>query len=267
LPDDVKRIELCYRVRVDLLYAKQASYFAFPWALSSPTFRYDIANGFVDPERDLLEGACSEWFSVQHWVSTADAHACVDLAVVDAPLVCLGDINRGYWPRRFTKRSSTVFSYVLNNLWSSKWAGQKSWELLNRYAITSGPRFDPARAGRLGREARCPLEIAEIKTSDKLPEGRGRLPAAGASFAALAPENVVITALKAAEDDRGLIVRALEIAGRESDGILRLPLVAVSSAKKANAVEVPGKPLPSDAHGVRFHIRPYQALTIRLATR
>jgi alpha-mannosidase len=191
----------------------------------------------------------------------------VDLAVVGAPLVCLGDINRGHWPRQFTKSSSTVFSYALNNIWSSKWAGKKSWELLSRYAITSGLRFDPVRAARLGREPRCPLEIAEIKTSDKLPESRGTLPAAGASFAALAPENLVITALKPAEDDQGLIVRVLEIAGRESDGILKLPLVAISSAKEANAVEVPGKPLQSDANGVRFHIGPYQALTIRLATR
>jgi alpha-mannosidase len=71
LPEDVKRIELCNLVQVDLLYAKQACYFAFPWALSGPTFRYDIANGFVDPERDLLEGACSEWFCVQHWVRPA----------------------------------------------------------------------------------------------------------------------------------------------------------------------------------------------------
>ncbi len=264
LPNEAKRIEFRNRIQVDLLYAKQASYFAFPWSLARPTFRYDIAQGFVDPEKDLLEGACSDWFSVQHWVSAEDDRAAADLAVGVAPLVCLGDINRGLWPRQFTRRSSTVFSYVLHNTWSPKWGGRKSWELLNHYAITSGPSFDPLRAARLGREIRCPLEVAEIKASDKLPESRGDLPAAGAAFAALAPDHLVITALKAAEEGEGLIVRVLEVAGRESDGVLQLPLFTISSVREANAVEVPGKPLSSDAHSVRFHIGAHQSLTLRL---
>ena len=100
-------------------------------------------------------------------------------AVVSAPLVCLGDIFRGRWPRTFTNDVPTVFSYALNNYWSPKWAGRKSAELTYHYAITSGPRFDSTAAARSGRETRCPLEIAELKSSDKLPASRGILPLSG----------------------------------------------------------------------------------------
>lgn len=264
LPDDAKRIELRNVIQVDLLYAKQASYFAFPWAMASPAFRYDIANGWVNPAKDLLQGGCSEWFSIQHLVNVEDGKASVDLAVVDAPLVCLGDVFRGRWPRTFTNHSRTVFSYALNNYWSPKWAGRKSAELVYRYAITSGRRFDSIQAARFGREARCPLEVAELKSSDKLPTGRGALPAAEGSFAALAPESLVVTAFKAAEDGQGLIVRVYETAGRETEGVLKLPFMHIASAKEANAVEVPGKSLKHDASGVHFHIRPNQVLTLWL---
>ena len=267
LPDDAKRIEIHNVIQVDLLYAKQASYFAFPWAVTKPTFRYDIANGFVNPATDLLEGGCSDWFAAQHWVNVEGANASVNLAVVDSPLVCLGDIYRGRWAGRFTNSSPTVFSYVLNNYWSSKWAGAKSWELLNRYVITSDRHFDPARSARLGLEAGCPLEISELMASDKLPRSQGTLPAGQASFATLTPDNLVIIAFKAAEDGQGLVVRIFETAGQESDGVLRLPLMKIASASEANAVEVPQKPLEHDVHNVHFHVRPHQILTVTLLTK
>jgi hypothetical protein len=265
LPDAVKRIELRNSVRVDLLTReKQACYFAFPWALSGPAFRIETPNGFVNPDLDLLDGACSEWFVRQGWVNADDGNASVDLAVVDAPLVCLGDIYRGRWPRRFAKPSPSVFSYALTNCWSAKWAGEKSGEFVYRYAITSGPRFDPVGAARLGRAARCPLELSEVKPSDKLPGSRAALPPARASFMSLAPGNLVATAFKPAEDGEGLVVRLLEIAGRESEGVLRLPFLTPLAASMASAVEVPGKALKCDASGVHFAIKPYQALTVRL---
>jgi len=266
LPDDVKRIELRNVVQVNLPYAKQAAYFAFPWALSSPTFRYDIANGFVNPAKDLLEGGCAEWFSVQQVVNTEDGTASVDLAIVDSPLVCLGEIYRGRWPRQFTSSSSTVFSYILNNYWSPKYGGKKSVELVNRYAITSGTQFEPTQTARFGREMRFPMEVAELKTSDKLPGIRGSLPPAQASFVTVSPESLLVSALKAAEEGEGLIVRVQETAGQACEGLLNLPFAGVSSAREASAVEVPGRPLANDKNGVRFQILPNQVLTIRLKT-
>jgi hypothetical protein len=267
LPDDEKRIELHNVIQVDFLYAKQASYFAFPWAMSNATFRYDIPNGFVDPAKDLLEGGCNDWFSVQHLVNVGDASASISVAVVDAPLVCLGDICRGRWLPQFTNSSATVFSYALNNYWSPKWAGKKGGELRYRYVLTSGCQFDSAQAARWGREARFPLEVAALKSSDKLPGLRGKLPPSEAGFATLAPDNLVLTAFKAAEDGEGLVARVYETGGRESDGVLTLPFLEVTSAKEANSVEVPGTTLKHDANSIRFHIHPNQVLTLRLRAR
>ncbi|MGA3168381.1 MAG: glycosyl hydrolase-related protein [Terriglobia bacterium] len=266
LPDEEKRIEIRSTIHKQLTYAKEAAYFAFPWAAANPTFRYEIANGWVDPEKDLMAGASVEWSAVQDAVSVEDGANSVTLAVVDAPLVSLADINRGRWPERFRKSSASVFSYALNNYWFTNTPAGQSGDMVFRYAVTSGGRFDPVQAARFGREARTPLEVSELRGSDKLEGAKGKLPAGTASLGSVEPENLVINALKGAEDGQGLIVRVYEAGGKAADGTLTLPWVNIASASQANAVEVNGKPLDADAHSVRFHIEPHRVMTIRVAT-
>jgi alpha-mannosidase len=268
LLDNEKRIEIRNHIHKDLVYAKEAAYFAFPWAASDPTFRYDIANGWVNPEEDLLEGGDSEWFAAQNWVNTTDGAASITLAVVDAPLVSLGDINRGRWPQKFSKTSATVFSYALNNYWFTNTPAGQSGDFTFRYAITSGARFDPQSVARFAREARSPLEISELRESDKRgEEAAGTLPTGEASLVEIEPENLMVSALKGAEDGKGLVVRVLETAGKASEGKLTFPQFGIASARESNALEVAGKALESDAHSVRFSIKPHQVLTIRLLSR
>jgi alpha-mannosidase len=64
--DSEKKIEFVNHVQKNPVYAKEAVYFAFPFAAENPQIRYDLQNGFVDPTRDLLPGADREWFSLQH---------------------------------------------------------------------------------------------------------------------------------------------------------------------------------------------------------
>jgi alpha-mannosidase len=95
---------------------------------------------------------------------------------------------------------------------------------------------------------------------------RSNLPSGEASLVQIEPQDLIINTIKVAQDGQGLVVRVYEAAGRESDGTLTLPFVKLSSARQANAVEVPDEPLVTDAHSVKFHVGPHQVKTIRLAT-
>ena len=96
----------------------------------------------------------------------------------------------------------------------------------------------------------------------------GSLPAEH-SFASVGPENVVLTAVKKAEDQNGLgvnglIMRAYEWAGKESMAEFHVPAGA-SGATVTNMMELPeGGALTIAGDVVKVPIHPYEILTIRV---
>jgi alpha-mannosidase len=90
----------------------------------------------------------------------------------------------------------------------------------------------------------------------------GSLPAEH-SFASVAPDNVVLTAVKKAEDAKGLIFRAYEWAGKDSTVEFHVPPGA-TGATQTNMMEAPeGSPLSLTGEVVKAPIHPYEILTIR----
>ncbi|MGA2850259.1 MAG: glycoside hydrolase family 38 C-terminal domain-containing protein [Terracidiphilus sp.] len=91
----------------------------------------------------------------------------------------------------------------------------------------------------------------------------GMLPAEH-SFASVAPENVVLTAVKKAEDANGLIFRVYEWAGKTSTVEFHVPPGA-TAATVTNLMETPeGSPLTIAGDVVKAPIKPYEILTIRV---
>jgi alpha-mannosidase len=96
----------------------------------------------------------------------------------------------------------------------------------------------------------------------------GSLPAEH-SFASVSPDNVVLTAVKKAEDQNGLgvnglIFRAYEWAGKETTAEFHVPPGA-TGATVTNLMEQPeGEPLPVTGDVVKVPIHPYEILTIRV---
>jgi alpha-mannosidase len=84
------------------------------------------------------------------------------------------------------------------------------------------------------------------------------------SFASAGPEDVVLTAVKKAEDSNGLIFRVYEWAGKDATAEFHVPPGA-TSATETNLMEIPeGSPLEIAGDTVRVPIHPYEILTIRV---
>ena len=91
----------------------------------------------------------------------------------------------------------------------------------------------------------------------------GSLPAEH-SFASVTPDNVVLTAVKKAEDSNSLIFRVYEWAGKDSTVEFHVPPGA-TSAIETNLMEHPeGNPLPISGDVVRVPIHHNEILTVRV---
>jgi alpha-mannosidase len=91
---------------------------------------------------------------------------------------------------------------------------------------------------------------------------QGSLPAQH-SFVQIGLENVVLTAIKKAEDDGSLILRFYEWAGKESDVKVQLPGTA-QSAEETDLMERPIGSLSMHNGAVTVHTKPYEIKTIKV---
>jgi alpha-mannosidase len=113
----------------------------------------------------------------------------------------------------------------------------------------------------------APLETDEIRPQDQGGTRSTPLDSAQASFLQIENPNIVLVDWKMAEDNHGTILRLLETAGKAGDVTISSPLLAIESAWLATAMEENQRVLPVSADGLRFAVKPFQVVTLRVETR
>lgn len=266
LYNDLKRVDVVNRLEKERTVAKEAAYFAFPFAAADPAPSYQIQNGWLRPNEDQLPGAAREWFTTQNLVRVDDGDFTVAWASPDAPLFTLTDINRGEWPTHLAIENGHVYSYVMNNYWFTNYRSHQSGSFTFRYSITSGSGLDREALARFDTDLRSPVfGYPMIATFGAVtPQPDKALDRRGASLADLDADNLQFVVMKAAEDGDGTIIRLLETAGRDGNATLDLPVLNVSEAFLCNGVEEILQPLEVSGSSVTVPYRGNRYVTIRL---
>lgn len=260
-----KKIELVEDLEKKSELKKEAVYFTFPFSMDHPQFQYEIQNGVVDPAKDMYPGAGHEWFSVQHWVSVQQDGASAAVMPLDAPLVTLGDINRGEWPTDFGRRPGNIFSYVMNNYWHTNYRAAQGGHFRFRYVITSAPHTDAPALSRMAWEAATPMEVDQIRSQDKALDLPRPLNGELSSFLSIDDPDLLLDTWKPAEDGNGTILRLIDLGGQSRTVTIGVPLVSIGKVSLTDAVERDQQPVtPENAHTFKIAVRPHQIITIRL---
>jgi alpha-mannosidase len=223
---------------------------AFPLAASGPFATYEIPYGTIDRattrnnswEQAQFEVAAMRWADLGGIGSDGKQHG----------LSVLNQSKYGY------DAVGNVLRLTL--LRSPKWPDAEADMGHHHFHYALYPHagtWKEALTVRHGYEYNYPL-TAVVTTAHP-----GSLPASH-SFASVAPENVVLTAVKKAEDANGLIFRVYEWAGKETTAEFHVPPGA-TSATITNLMETPeGSPLTVVGDVVKAPIHPYEILTIRV---
>jgi hypothetical protein len=263
--DNEKTIELIEDVEKKPELKKQAVYFAFPFAMAHPEFRYEIQNGVVDPAKDMYPGAGHEWFSVQHWVSVQQDGLSATVMPLDASLVTLGDINRGAWPTDFGQRPGNIFSYAMNNYWHTNYRASQAGHFRFRYVVTSSAQTNPPFLSRMAWEEMTPLEQDQIRSQDKALDLPRPLDGNQGSFLSIDDPDLLLDTWKTAEDGNGTILRFIDLGGQSRTVTIDVPLISIAKVTATDAVERDQKSLAAeDAHSFKISVQPHQIVTVRL---
>jgi len=240
--ETAKKIELVYRIRKSSVVTPEAIYIAFPVLWSQANWRFEAQGGMVRPGIDQLPGSANDWNTVQDYAALRGPGGQLIICSESAPLMQFGAINTGRYQPVALPQTSHIYSWVLNNYWSTNFVASQEGDLEWRYTLTSTNDGSELFASQFGQDERVPL-LGMV------------LPPACSKEASLPglsvnPELRMIS-LKPSRDDKGLILQVREVSGKNEKldlhgpGIRRVSLVNAVEEELPNSGPIEIGPLAS----------------------
>jgi len=274
LYDRIKRIDFANRVLKDSTPAMEV-YFAFPFKVNNPGFRFEGTNSVIEPLRDQFPGSNSNYYSVQHWADVSDGKTGITFSPVDSHLVEFGGLwpcyvsqaHHGVTPPGFgadfvTSKSLTkghLYSYTIDSNFRTNFRATQQGDMLFRYSITTHRGdWKAGKPRNFGWAIGNPLIPVTVNG-----EKDGILPGA-TSFCQVDKPNVLLLTLKEAEDGDGIIIRLIETEGSDVSVTVNLPFIKIGRAYLTNLVEENPGELAAQPHSVTVPVKAFGIATIRV---
>ncbi|MCK4591035.1 MAG: hypothetical protein KAT86_04720, partial [Candidatus Latescibacteria bacterium] len=275
LYDEIRRIDIANRVLKDSTPLLEI-YFAFPFLVVNPNFRFEGSNSVIEPLRDQFPGSNSDYYAVQHWADVSDGKFGVTLSPIESHLLEFGGlwpcyvskIHHGVTPPGFVEHEflklgeltkGYMYSYVIDNNFRTNFQPVQQGDMLFRYAITTHKGdWKEGRPRDFGWAIGNPLIPVCIEGKKE-----GTLPTS-TSFCRVDQPNVLLLTLKQAEDGDGIIVRLIETEGKEVRVTVTLSFLTIAQAHETNLVEENQNLLTFTEHTVEAPVKPFGITTMRL---
>ena len=276
LYDKIKRIDFANRILKDSTPLLEI-YFAFPFKVENPSFRFEGSDSVIEPLRDQFPGSNSNYYAVQHWADVSDGDVGVTLSCIESHLLEFG----GLWPcyvsqahhgvtppdfgHEFVKQNELtkgyMYAFALDSNFRTNFQPVQQGDMLFRYAITTHKGEQKQNlAGVFGWAICNPLVPVSIDGKKQGTLG------SKIGLCQLDKPNVFLLTLKKAEDGDGIIARLLETEGKEVTATLTMSHLVIKKAQQTNLVEENAGDLSFTEHSVAFPIRAFGITTVRLKT-
>ena len=218
LYNDEPRIELSYAMR-PLPDPEAASYYvAFPF--EGERLSFDAQGGFVRPGENQLEGTASGWNTVQNFAAARSDGYQALLCSKEIPLMQLGNLLEGRYQYIKKYDKAHIFSWVLNNYWTTNFRATQQGEIHWNYTITSTQDNSDTKALRfaMGDRVQPYGRVIPQGVPDDNPTENSCL--------SVSSDNIMITSMAPARRKGYVILQVRETAGTAST-------LALSSGGKA----------------------------------
>jgi hypothetical protein len=276
LYDKIKRIDFANRILKDSTPLLEI-YFAFPFKINNPDFRFEGSDSVIKPLRDQFPGSNSNYYAVQHWADVCDGETGVTLSCIDSHLLEFG----GLWPcyvsqahhgvtppdfgREFVKSSELtkgyMYSFVLDSNFRTNFQPVQQADCLFRYSIsTHKGGWKEGRCRDFGWAICNPLFAVDLNG-----KRQGTLDSK-TSFCQVDKSNIFLLTLKRAEDGDGIIVRLIETEGKDVTTTLTIPHLTIEQAYRTNLVEENEGKATFTEHTITTPIKAFGIITFRIKT-
>jgi len=275
--DQVKRIDFASRILKDSA-PLQEIYFAFPFKVDDPDFRFEGSNSVIKPFRDQFPGSNTNYYTVQHWADVSDGQFGITLSPVESHLLEFG----GLWPNYCSQAHHGIdppgfgadfvtpdqvtkghmYAFVMSSNFRTNFQPVQQSEILFRYSLTTHEG-----GWRQGDCARFGWSAANQFIVDDVHGKRdGPLAPDTMSLCSVDKPNILLTTLKRAEDGDGIIIRLIETQGKATTATVALPHISVAKATLTNLVEENKGRAVFSEHEIQVNLEAFGIATIRIQT-
>jgi len=272
LYENMKRIDFNNRVLKDSTPTMEL-YFAFPFEMENPDFRFEGSNSVIKPMRDQFPGSNTNYYSVQHWADVSDGNYGIALSPIASHLLEFGGLHpcyvsqahHGFTPpgfgAEFVKEMTKghMYSFIIDSNFRTNFQPTQQSDILFRYSLTTheGNWID-GQPRNFGWSIGNPLIGIDVEGNKD-----GGLPQSTSLFQLDKP-NVMLLTLKNAEEGEGIIVRLIETEGKDTEAILAFPQLSVDKAYQTDLVESNASEIGMDDNAIKLSIKAFAIMTVLL---
>ncbi len=237
----VKQVEFRYAMKKLAVTDPEGVYVAFPFATNREAeVVYEVAGGAVEAGKEQIDGSATDWQGVQNFVMLKEDGFGVTFVSPEIPIVQLGGLNLGKFLPANRKPLPVIYSWVLNNYWTTNFLASQEGELRWSYTITSGAKVTRQSSADFALNRRIPVLSRVLPASPRAGENRQEV-----SLMEALPSNLLMVDALPLDDGTGIRLQIRETAGKDTrvDPAGWFRSADSKSYTKVERVNVLGEPL------------------------
>lgn len=209
--NNTKRIDLNYRLVKKQETNPEAVYISFPFQLPDAKLFFDVPGGTIEAGIEQIRGTSNDWNTVQTFAAVRNANAQIVMGTPEVPMMQFGDINTGRFQKMAVPASNKIYSYVMNNYWTTNFNADQHGEFEWNYFITSMPDNSLEKTTKFAWENRVPYITRTLPSGTK-----NKKAVYSSSFLTIQPDNVLLVNMTPLQGENSLLLHLREVNGKAS---------------------------------------------------
>lgn len=248
-----KKIGIVYRLRKKDNTDPESIYVSFPIEIENGKLMVDVPGGAIEAGVDQIPGSSNDWYTVQDFVAARNDSMQVIVVSPEIPLMQLGAINLGRYTAGARPQSTNIYSWPMNNYWTTNFNADQMGEMEWTYTISSSDDPSPEYAASKARTQRipplCRVLPATAKGATESYEPR--------SILSVGPQNLLLINMAPVEGENAILLQLRETAGQTADLTVTSTLAKIRGVKEC---DVTGTPLKNGSR----HFTPLETKFIKI---
>ena len=231
-----KKIEVVYSLRKKTETEPEAVYVSFPYQIEDCRIFLDVPGGNIEAGVDQIPGSSNDWYTVQNFAAARSSDVQVVMGSLEIPLMQFGAINTGRYQAGAVPQTTHMYSWPMNNYWTTNFNADQTGGLQWSYFITSSADTTAGFATRFAWENRIPFLTRVLQAGDREDKDA---PSCG-TFLTLRPDNLLLVNMAPVEGERAVMLHLRETDGRPAAFAVTSDEVKI---RKVTVCDVTGKPV------------------------